>query len=206
MGLVEVGQRRRGTVDTTEVGDLNPNAKAIIALNPHSAHIAVTRVDGVTSAVSLPTGGLISGQAAIINLVGTTPQEMAVVPYAALVINFPRTGRRGGEFGAEQQPDVNLSDTADSERETDRSDPQADAAKPRLRPRSGCLRQGQIVAATGSEHRARSAGPLCPGPASGDSARRSRSRDSRRHQIRRRNEAQADHLRWRRCMEDRGAS
>jgi imidazolonepropionase-like amidohydrolase len=111
MGLVEVGQGAAGTVDTAEVGELNPNAKAIIAINPHSAHIAVTRVDGVTSAVSLPTGGLISGQAAIINLVGATPQEMAVVPYAALVINFPRTGRRGGEFGAEQQPDVNLGDT-----------------------------------------------------------------------------------------------
>jgi imidazolonepropionase-like amidohydrolase len=111
MGLVEVGQGAPGTVDTTEVGDLNPNAKAIIAISPHSAHIAITRVDGVTNAVSLPAGGLISGQAAIINLVGTTPQEMAVVPYAALVINFPRTARRGGEFGAEQQPDLNLSET-----------------------------------------------------------------------------------------------
>ena len=111
MGLVEVPQGAAGTVDTAELGDLNPNAKAIIAINPHSAHIAITRVDGVTSAVSLPSGGLISGQAAIINLVGTTPQEMAVVPYAALVINFPRTGRRGGEFGAEQQPDVNLAET-----------------------------------------------------------------------------------------------
>ena len=80
LGLVEVGQGAPGTVDTSEVGDLNPNAKAIFAINPHSAHIAVTRVDGVTSAVSLPLGGLISGQAAIINLVGTNPLEMAVVP------------------------------------------------------------------------------------------------------------------------------
>src|SRR6476620_12256074 len=65
LGLVEVGQGAPGTVDTTEVGELNPNAKAIIAINPHSAHMAVTRVDGITSAVSLPVGGLISGQAAI---------------------------------------------------------------------------------------------------------------------------------------------
>ena len=93
MGLVEVGQGAAGTVDTSEVGDLNPNAKAIIAINPHSAHIAVTRVDGVTTTVTLPVGGLISGQAALINLVGTTPLEMAVVPYAALVINYPRIAR-----------------------------------------------------------------------------------------------------------------
>lgn len=111
LGLVEVPQGAPGTVDLTEVGELNPNAKAVIAINPHSAHIAVTRVDGVTSAVSLPVGGLIAGQAALINLVGTTPREMAVVPYAALVINYPRIGRRGGEFGAEQQPDTNLSET-----------------------------------------------------------------------------------------------
>src|SRR5258705_3091552 len=40
MGLVEVGQGAAGTVDTAEVGELNPNAKAIIAISPHSAHIA----------------------------------------------------------------------------------------------------------------------------------------------------------------------
>jgi imidazolonepropionase-like amidohydrolase len=108
MGLIEIGQGAPGTVDTGEVGDINPHAKAIIAINPHSAHIAVTRVDGVTSALSLPTGGLISGQAALINLVGTTPLEMAVVPQATLVINYPRTtGGGGGFFG--QQP-VNLTE------------------------------------------------------------------------------------------------
>ena len=111
LGLVEVGQGAPGTVDLGEVGELNPNAKAIIALNPHSAHLAVTRVDGVTSTVTLPVGGLISGQAAIINLVGTTPLEMAVVPYAALVINYPRLGNRPGEFGGERQQPGNLTET-----------------------------------------------------------------------------------------------
>jgi imidazolonepropionase-like amidohydrolase len=72
--------------------------------------VGVTRVDGVTTVLSAPTGGLISGQAALIELVGTTPTEMALVPYAALVINYPRLGGRGGEFGAEQQPAGNLSD------------------------------------------------------------------------------------------------
>ncbi len=110
LGLSEVGQGAAGTVDTTEVGDLNPNAKAIIAVNPHSAHLAVTRVDGVTTAVTLPVGGLIAGQAAIINLVGTTPLEMAVVPFAALVINYPRIANRAGDFGGDQQP-ANLTET-----------------------------------------------------------------------------------------------
>ena len=108
MGLVEIGQGATGTVDTAEVGDINPHAKAIIAINPHSAHIAVTRVDGVTNALSLPTGGLISGQGALINLLGTTPLEMAVVPQATLVINYPRaSGGGGGGFFGQQ---VNLTE------------------------------------------------------------------------------------------------
>ncbi|HZI49560.1 MAG TPA: amidohydrolase family protein [Pyrinomonadaceae bacterium] len=113
MGLVEVPQGASGTVDTAEVGDLNPNAKAIVAVNPYSAHIAVTRVEGITNTLTAPTGGLISGQAALINLLGTSPKEMAVVPQLALVINYPPvTGRRGeGGFGGQQQQPPNLSET-----------------------------------------------------------------------------------------------
>ncbi|HEV8427496.1 MAG TPA: amidohydrolase family protein [Pyrinomonadaceae bacterium] len=103
MGLVEVPQGASGTVDLSEVGDLNPNAKAIIAVNPHSAHIAVTRVEGITNTLTAPTGGLISGQATLINLLGTSPKEMAVVPQLALVINYPRIGFGGGGFGGFQQ-------------------------------------------------------------------------------------------------------
>jgi len=110
MGLVEVPQGANGTVDTSEVGEFNPNSRAIIAVNPHSAHIGVARVEGITNVVSAPTGGLISGQATLINLLGTSPKEMAVVPNAALVINYPRLGGGGGGgFGGFQQQ-VNLAD------------------------------------------------------------------------------------------------
>ena len=122
MGLVEVPQGANGTVDTSEVGDLNPNAKAIIAVNPHSAHIAVTRVEGITNTLTAPSGGLISGQAALINLLGTSPKEMAVVPQIALVINYPRIGGGGGGgFGGfQQQQPANLSETlAANERQLD---------------------------------------------------------------------------------------
>ncbi len=111
MGLVEVPQGANGTVDLSEVGDLNPNAKAIIAVNPHSAHIGVTRVEGITNTLTAPTGGLISGQAALINLLGTAPKELAVVPQAALVINYPRIGFGGGGFGGGFQQPANLADT-----------------------------------------------------------------------------------------------
>ena len=112
MGLVEVPQGANGTVDTAEVGEFNPNARAIIAINPHSAHIAVTRVEGITNTLSSPAGGLISGQSALINLLGTTPKEMAVVSTSTLVINYPRiAGGGGGGFGGFQQQPQNLSET-----------------------------------------------------------------------------------------------
>lgn len=90
MGLVEISSGAPGTVDTSELGEMNPNAQAIVAINPHSAHIAVTRVAGITSVLSLPTGNVISGQGAFINLNGSTPREMAVMPNAVLALNFPR--------------------------------------------------------------------------------------------------------------------
>lgn len=102
MGLVEVGQGANATVDVQEVGNYNANAKAIDGVNPHSSHINVTRVDGVLTVVAEPSGGIVSGQAAIINLNGATQSEMAVVPTSSLLINFPRVtggGGFGGGFG-----------------------------------------------------------------------------------------------------------
>jgi imidazolonepropionase-like amidohydrolase len=60
----------------------------------------------------MPQGRLISGQAALINLNGTSPKEMAVVPSVALVITFPRVARGfgGGEFGLETQANQNVTE------------------------------------------------------------------------------------------------
>jgi imidazolonepropionase-like amidohydrolase len=102
LGLSEIGQGANATVDVAEVGSFNPNAQAFYAINPHSAHVGVTRVVGVTTVVSRPTGGILSGQAALVNLAGSTVPEMAVVPRVALVMELPRSGfggRRGGGGG-----------------------------------------------------------------------------------------------------------
>ncbi|MBA2502916.1 MAG: amidohydrolase family protein [Pyrinomonadaceae bacterium] len=119
MGLIEISSGAPGTVDTAELGDMNPNAQAIMAVNPHSAHIDVTRFNGVTSVMTLPLGGVISGQAAIINLNGSSQSEMAVVPNAALVVNFPRTSAGGGFF--QPSPPTNLTEAVTArDRQIDR--------------------------------------------------------------------------------------
>ena len=90
LGLIEIGQGLPGSVDVAETGDMNSNAKAYLGINPHSVHVEVTRVNGITTVMSLPVSGIISGQSAIINLLGSTQAEMAIVPTFGLVINFPR--------------------------------------------------------------------------------------------------------------------
>jgi imidazolonepropionase-like amidohydrolase len=89
VGLVEMDSVP-GTVDTAELGDFNPNAQAAVAINPHSEVVPVTRVNGVTHVLSVPEGGVISGQSALLQLVGWTPPEMVVKAPAAMHVRFPR--------------------------------------------------------------------------------------------------------------------
>ncbi len=114
IGLQEIPQGANATVDISETGNFNPNAQAYFGINPHSAHVGVARVVGITHVLSHPTGGVIAGQAALINLAGSTVPQMAVEPRAAMVIELPRSGfgggRRGGGFAfaaAQNAQDVN---------------------------------------------------------------------------------------------------
>lgn len=113
MGLSEIGQGAAGTVDASETGNINPNAQAINGINPHSAHIGVARVVGITHVVSSPRSGTISGQAALINLAGDTPPQMAVVANVAMAMTLPRSGFGrgfGGGFGNFGPPAGNTQD------------------------------------------------------------------------------------------------
>lgn len=98
LGLVEISSVRE-TVDTTEIGDFNPQLRAIIAVHPASEHIPVTRANGITTAVTAPSGGIISGQAALIRLDGWTWEEMQVKAPAAMILQFPVIQTRGAGPG-----------------------------------------------------------------------------------------------------------
>lgn len=109
LGLLEIGQGANATVDIAEIASNNANAKAFLAVNPHSSHVNITRVNGITTVMSAPRGGVIAGQGTIINLNGSTQAEMAVEPTAALVINFPRI-TQGGGFGGFGGPQIDFNE------------------------------------------------------------------------------------------------
>src|SRR5690606_12363795 len=75
LGLTEIGSEPR-TLDYNEVGNVVPQMRALTAVNPNSALIPVTRVNGVTTVLAAPSGGMLSGTAALINLHGYTPDQM----------------------------------------------------------------------------------------------------------------------------------
>src|SRR6202162_3475241 len=96
IGLNEVSAVN-ATVDVSELGDYNPELVAATAVNPASAHIPVTRANGITAVIAAPgttsldlqSGGLIAGQASAFNVAGWTMDEMQINRSVAMVINWP---------------------------------------------------------------------------------------------------------------------
>lgn len=95
MGLQEVQQ-----VDVTNDYDertdpIVPQVRVIDGIYPDSAHIAVTRINGITSVLSEPgNANAIAGQSAFIHLDGNTLDEMLIKSPIALHLNFGENPKR----------------------------------------------------------------------------------------------------------------
>jgi imidazolonepropionase-like amidohydrolase len=98
LGLAEIGGIAVMNL-RSELGEYNPHMRAVVAINVDSDMMAITRANGVTTAITAPSGGVISGQAALINMAGWTWEDMAVRQTAAYIINYPRGGGGFGGFG-----------------------------------------------------------------------------------------------------------
>jgi len=88
IGLVEIAAVR-ATRDVSEVGEINPEVRAQAAFNPDSEIIPVTRANGVTLALSVPGGGLISGTSALMMLDGWTWEDMTLKAPVGLHLFWP---------------------------------------------------------------------------------------------------------------------
>ena len=96
IGLTELAAVR-ATNDFRESGSINPNVKALVSVYPDNVNIPVTRSNGVLFALTAPSGGLISGKSAVIQLDGWTYEDLCVRAEAALQVSWPRqsvSGRR----------------------------------------------------------------------------------------------------------------
>lgn len=96
LGLTEIS-----AVQSNNEGRLADNEVAAAfnvaaGINAASQLIPVTRVEGITTALSAPQGGLISGQAVVIDLAGTTAADMLASPSAVMVANIAAKTTGGG--------------------------------------------------------------------------------------------------------------
>lgn len=88
LGLIEVGALR-ATRDSRDIATFAPHLHTESAVHPHSEHIRIARTTGITTALTKPSGGQISGQSAVIHLDGWTASEMLVQGDVALHMRVP---------------------------------------------------------------------------------------------------------------------
>lgn len=89
LGLIEVSLGAPGTVDNAEAGQINPNVRAEVAINPETKHIPVARSGGITVVGVSPGGGLISGLSAAVMMDGWTWEDLTLKSGIGLVVNWP---------------------------------------------------------------------------------------------------------------------
>lgn len=87
LGLLEVGSIAE-TNERASAGEVTASFDVAEGIDPGSVRIPIARTEGVTAAVALPTGGIFSGQAALIALTGTRMESMLRVRDAAMAGDF----------------------------------------------------------------------------------------------------------------------
>lgn len=94
VGLIEIGtSTAEGRLGEN---DVSASFQVFEAVNPASQLIPVTRAAGITTVVAAPSGGLISGQAAVLRLAGETLDEVVVDPSVAVVAHLDAGSRSAG--------------------------------------------------------------------------------------------------------------
>lgn len=112
LGLVEIGAVR-ATIDEAESGSLNPNVRAQVAFNADSELIPVTRSNGVLSVLTAPSGGLISGRSALMQLDGWTWEDMTIRADVGMHVRWPTISTSASSDDGEETRNTQLQQLRD---------------------------------------------------------------------------------------------
>ena len=108
LGLVEIEEGAKGTVDDYETGEYNPNVRSLVAFNTDSKVIPTVRSNGILLAQPVPTGGTIAGESSVMQLDGWNWEDAAYKKDVAIHMDWPvvRTGfrRRGPAAPGAESP------------------------------------------------------------------------------------------------------
>lgn len=95
LGLAEI-DAVEGTSEGSTGKDIASSFNVSEGLNPASTLIPINRIEGVTSALATPGGGLIGGQAVLIDLDGGTIEQMIDRSPAAMVMDLSEGAKHAG--------------------------------------------------------------------------------------------------------------
>lgn len=85
-----------GTTDGEHEGDVSAAFNVLAAIDPNAVAIPIARMGGVTSALTMPTSGLVAGQAVLIHLTGQHSADMVLLTPAAMVADLGDGSRSAG--------------------------------------------------------------------------------------------------------------
>ncbi|MEO6404489.1 MAG: amidohydrolase family protein [Ferruginibacter sp.] len=116
LGLKEIANGVRGSNDYTELGDINPSIRSIVAYNTDSKVINTLRYNGILLANVIPQNegevatALITGTSSVVQLDAWNWEDAAYKMDGQMHLNIPsllvRTGRFGGRGINTDQPQV----------------------------------------------------------------------------------------------------
>jgi imidazolonepropionase-like amidohydrolase len=99
LGIIEIGNGVEVATDNREIGDINPNVRAIAAYNTDSHVIPVIRSNGILIAQIVPTGTLLPGTSSIVQLDAWNWEDAAYKIDNGIQLGWPSkssSGRRRG--------------------------------------------------------------------------------------------------------------
>lgn len=97
LGLVEV-DAVKSSDDESEIGDMNPHVRSIIAFAADSKVIESARPNGILMAQITPRGGTISGTSSIVQLDAWNWNDALIKENDGIHLNFPATMKRSGSW------------------------------------------------------------------------------------------------------------
>lgn len=107
-GLREIASYVRGSNDYRELGEMNPNVKAIVAYNTDSRIINTLRSNGILLANVSPEGQLLAGSSSVVQFDAWTWEDALYKSNSAMNFYMPSLLVRSRNFGggSAPQPDV----------------------------------------------------------------------------------------------------
>jgi len=107
------------TTDNVEAGTFMSYLKASQAVNYNNRQLAIQRFTGVTTVISSPSGGIISGQEVMINLDGWSLEEITIKDPIGMKMTFPTAATRRSRYGppSAESPSADMKKKAETQLE-----------------------------------------------------------------------------------------